>query len=313
VNGSFIRSEPLMGTIVTITVPARERAAGLAIDQSVGHSVERAFGWFREIERSCSRFDPQSEVRRLARHAGEPVRVSEALFESVTFALAVAEESGGAFDPAIGARMEACGFSTHYVSGEDTSSAIAPGDPVSWRDVHVDSVGRTVTLAKPIVLDLGAVAKGLAVDMAARELAPLEDFGVDAGGDLYLGGHNTNGEPWSVGIRHPRTPGALIATLRVSGTAVCTSGDYERPASSAAVGGSHHILDARTGASARELASVTVVAPTAMVADAFATAAFALGMRAGCDFLDRQGVQALLVTPSLERIEIAARATGADA
>ena len=76
-----------------------------------------------------------------------------------------------------------------------------------------------------MTLDLGAVAKGLAIDAAARELQPFGDFAIDAGGDLYLGGRNPDGAPWSVGIRHPRLDGRLIDSLRVSNKAVCTSGD----------------------------------------------------------------------------------------
>jgi len=93
----------------------------------------------------------------------------------------------------------------------------------------------------------------------------------------------------------------LIETLHVSNTAVCTSGDYERK--SATDERVHHIMDARTGESAAALASVTVVAPSAMVADALATAAFALGPADGLRFLERQGVRGLMVTPSLERLE----------
>ena len=166
--------------------------------------------------------------------------------------------------------------------------------------MHVDREQGTITLARPVVLDLGAVAKGLAIDMAARELRPFGNFAIDAGGDLYLGGSNEDGRPWSVGIRHPREEGRVLETLHVSGTAVCTSGDYERPAP--AGGDGHHILDPRSGASARASASVTVLAPTAIVADALATAAFVLGPAAGMALLERHGVDGMIVTPSLERI-----------
>jgi len=145
-----------------------------------------------------------------------------------------------------------------------------------------------------MLLDLGAVAKGLAIDAAARELAPFSDFSIDAGGDLYLGGYNSQGAPWSVGIRHPRLGHELIETLRITNQAVCTSGDYERP---------DHILDAREGRPASAAASATVVAPTAMLADALATAAFVLGPSAGIQLLTRMGVQGLIVTPALDRFE----------
>jgi thiamine biosynthesis lipoprotein len=155
-----------------------------------------------------------------------------------------------------------------------------------------------------LTLDLGAVAKGLAVDTAARELEPFRDFAIDAGGDLYLGGLNERGVAWSAGIRHPRKPDELIASLRVSNQAVCTSGDYERQAPSGANGhGEHHILDPRTGASPRAVASATVVASGAMLADALATAAFVLGPEDGIELLNRVGVDGLIVTPELERYE----------
>ena len=93
---------------------------------------------------------------------------------------------------------------------------VEPSADVSFRDVTIDETAQTVTLQRPLLLDLGAVAKGLAVDLAARELAPLRDFAIDAGGDLYLGGTNRDGQPWSIGIRHPRQPGACIAAVRVS-------------------------------------------------------------------------------------------------
>ena len=143
------------------------------------------------------------------------------------------------------------------------------------------------------------IAKGLAVDAAARELEPLKDFAIDAGGDLYLGGLNREHAPWSVGIRHPRLDRELIDSLRVSDTAVCTSGDYERPGS----GAEHHILDPRSGTSPVGVASVTVVAPNALLADALATAAFVLGPVQGLALLERHGVEGLIVTSALECLE----------
>ena len=127
----------------------------------------------------------------------------------------------------------------------------------------------------------------------------MSDFAIDAGGDLYLGGCNPEGLPWSVGIRHPRVDTALIDTLQVSNNAVCTSGDYERIAPN----GAAHILDPRSGAAAAVSASVTVVAATALAADALATAAFVLGPVRGLELLIRHGAEGLIVTPELERFE----------
>lgn len=296
----YVHTIAPMGTVVTIQVVGHGEDDARRAERA--ECVARAAAWFHSIEKCCSRFDSESELRQLTVRVGAPVLVSPMLYEAIRFALTVAEESAGAFDPTVGQRMEARGFDRNYQTGQVVSSGIASSflDGVSWRDVLLDTEAQTVTLLKPLVLDLGAVAKGLAVDVAARELAPFENFAVDAGGDLYLGGHNVDGEPWSVGIRHPRE-NSLIDTLHVSNTAVCTSGDYERK--SATDERVHHIMDARTGESAAALASVTVVAPSAMVADALATAAFALGPADGLRFLERQGVRGLMVTPSLERLE----------
>jgi thiamine biosynthesis lipoprotein len=274
-----------MGTIATIEVVGRDSAET---------TVNTAFEWFRRIEACCSRFDATSELSQLSSKIGTPVPVSAFLYEAVQFAIAVAEETGGAFDPTVGSRMEAAGFNREYRTGYPVQAVFDADDSVSYRDVLLDPAQKTITLLKPMVLDLGAVAKGLAVDMAVLELLPFKDFAIDAGGDLYLGGCNSEGRTWSVGIRHPRHDGELIDSIRVSNQAVCTSGDYERGA---------HILDPRRARAAGNAASVTVIAQTAMLADALATAAFVLGPADGIQLLERVGVEGLIIRPSLERFE----------
>jgi thiamine biosynthesis lipoprotein len=269
-----------MGTVVSIEADAPEAA------------LARAFGWFREVEAVCSRFDETSPLRQLP--VGVATPASPILFEAVRFALKVAEQTQGAFDPTLGSHMAGRGYRRHYVTGAISD---APGAPeANFRDVVLDEDRRTILLKRSLTLDLGAVAKGLAVDAAARELQPFRDFCIDAGGDLYCGGKNRSGEPWSVGIRHPRERNELMDRLRVSDCAVCTSGDYERGA---------HIIDPRDTAATCGLASATVVAPTAMLADALATAAFVLGPEQGIALLDRMGVEGLLITPDLARHQTA--------
>jgi len=272
-----------MGTVVTIQV------AGPRFDDQMTH---RAFEWFRGIESTCTRFDPTSELMQLSSRVGEAVSVSTILFQAIQFALAVAKESGGAFDPTVGHLMENYGFNTHHRSGKIIRTEVTSAAGVSYRDVLVDSDRGTVTLQRPLVLDLGAVAKGLAIDLAARELKPLENFAVDAGGDLYLAGVNHDGKPWTIGIRHPYVDNELLGSISVSDRAVCTSGNYERP---------DHILDARTGKPTNRAASVTVVGATAMLADALATAAFVLGPEEGIQLLGRLGVEGIIFSASLER------------
>jgi thiamine biosynthesis lipoprotein len=340
----YRRTEPLMGTLVTIEVVGYSALSADCTSQNLpdvaasdtAATVELAFDWFRDVEACCSRFDPQSELSRLSATVGVEVSVSAVLFQAIQFALAVADRTGGAFDPTVGGAMEARGFNRNYRTGQPIFSVLARSyiGAVSYRDVLLNPERKSVTLLRPLLLDLGAVAKGLAIDMAAHELRPFTNFAINAGGDIYVAGHNRRREPWSVGIRHPRIPATLIDSLRVSDCAVCTSGDYERrceptkgeavvgpgfspaavgvrgPRGSAAAGngaksaaesGGHHILDPRVGRSPVAAASATVVAPTAMLADALATAAFILGPTEGIALLERLAIDGLIISQALER------------
>ena len=279
-----------MDTFVAVHV------AATAPSQVFAEAAERALGWFRIVERVASRFDETSEVMRCARQPGGPVPVSPLLFQLLDFALSLARRSGGAFDPTVGRALELRGFNEHYVTGRRVDSPVPPGQ-VSYRDVELDRRRGTITLRKPMVIDLGAIAKGLAIDLAARELAPFSDFAVEAGGDLYVSGTHPEGRPWRVGIRHPVQPERLLCRLTVSGLAVCTSGNYERMAPD----GSGHLLDPRRDSARSDLASVTVLAPTAMAADGLATAAFVLGANAGRRFLEEEGAHGVFYTTSLAR------------
>jgi FAD:protein FMN transferase len=293
-TASGARTISVMGTSVTIDVfPAQSDRA-----DTVGLAIERAFGWFEHIEQICSRFDPRSELSRLTQRIGEPVQVSRLFFEAVEFGLALAQESGGAFDPTVGIDMERRGFDREYRTGHSIRTNTPDSSSASYRDIALDRERRSITLHRALMLDLGAIVKGLAVDLAARELTPFENFVIDAGGDLFVAGRRSDGSPWKIGIRHPRRAGALIDAISVSGVAVCTSGDYERRIGD---NGPHHIVDGRTKTDAALLASATVIGPSAMLADGLATAAFVLGPKDGIRLLERQGVEGLLITPALER------------
>lgn len=282
-HDTYVRTFTCMGTVVTL------RTVGT--DDRTVDAVDRATDWFRHVESTCSRFDSASELRRLCSTSGAPIAVSRTLFEAIQFALAVAEATDGAFDPTVGRQMEARGFDRLYTTDERVSfSGEGDASIARYTDISVDADACTVTLHTPLLLDLGAVAKGLAVDMAARELADMPGFSIDAGGDLYLGGHNEHGAPWSVGIRDPRATDRIITRIDVSDRAVCTSGDYARRTAHG-----HHILDPRGSVPDHDITSSTVIADSAMVADALSTAAFVLGGDDGLALLERHGVQGMLV------------------
>ncbi len=278
-----------MDTVVSVYLPRPPS------EDETRDRIQRAFSWFAYVERICSRFEPDSEITKLAARAGVPVKVSPTLFAAVRFAVEVARRTHGAFDPTIGSLMERRGFNRSYLSGRRRLSLIASTRKVTYRDLRLDPNAGTVSLRRPLILDLGAVAKGMAIDLAAKELDGIAGYAIDAGGDVYVSGLNSTSEPWRVGVQHPRqTHGSCV--LRVSDAAICTSGDYARPGPTA---GEHHLIDARTGRSPTDVVSATVMAPTAMAADALATAAFVLGPRHGLRLLEREGVDGMLVTRTL--------------
>jgi thiamine biosynthesis lipoprotein len=283
-----------MDTLVTLVV---ETAAPAGTAQA---ALGRAAAWFPVVEQACSRFDPASELLRLCTRPGEMVAVSPLLFEAIAFACAVARQTRGAFDPTIGHRQQARGFDQNYRSGIRLAAPVerSTSNPPDYRDVEIDSTTRTIRLRRPLLLDLGAVAKGLAIDLAARELRAFARFAVEAGGDLYAGGAGTP-LPWQIGIRFPGEATDLLDIVPVWNAALCTSAGDARPAAAL---GEHHLLDPRRGHSPRGVLSASVIAPTAMVADALSTAAFVLGPARACRFLATQQVDYLLLSATGERL-----------
>jgi thiamine biosynthesis lipoprotein len=281
-----------MDTMVHLTVVTEEP------EEPVLAAIQRALTAFHAVERVCSRFQADSELSQLTRQVGSPVQVTPLLFEALRFAWAMAESTDGAFDPTVGRQLEAHGFNRHYLTGEVRNADFDPATPVSYRDVTLDQQARTVCLHKPLVIDLGAVAKGLAIDLAAGELAAYAGFVVDAGGDIYAGGCTEQDEPWRVGIRHPLRTAETFCTLHVTDGAVCTSGGYER--TSRVQAGTHHLIDPRSGRSRLDMLSCTVVAPHAMLADAMSTAAFILGRNDGLAQVEAAGLHGLCIDADLQ-------------
>jgi thiamine biosynthesis lipoprotein len=148
--------------------------------------------------------------------------------------------------------------------------------------VFFDDTAQAVTLAVPgMRLDLGAIAKGYAIDCAVKKLraSGIKNCLINAGGQVYALGYKFS-KPWIVGIRHPRRPG-IARTITVTDESASTSADYEQYFTKDAKRFAH-IFNPRTGYPAQtDLASVTVVAPEGATADALSTAIFVLGKKRG--------------------------------
>jgi thiamine biosynthesis lipoprotein len=239
---------------------------------------------FADAERRFSRFRDDSELTRLNRARG-PMVVSVEMFDALVAARRYVEMTGGIFDPAIGGALVALGYDRSFAPGAlDRDAEVPPPRTGSFLDIQLDPARREVTRPVDMQVDLGGMIKGRTVDEAAAVLP--RRGAIDAGGDVVLRGGEPDG--WLVDIEDPRDSTRRIATIRVCDGAVATSAANRRRwrvASSTR----HHLVDPRTQRSATtDLLQVTVVAPTAELAEVLAKTVFVLGAHAGRAFLERR-------------------------
>ncbi|MCH8314240.1 MAG: FAD:protein FMN transferase [Nitrospinae bacterium] len=283
-----------MGTLVEITVrePDQEKAQ-LAISS--------AFDEMRRLEKLMSTHLADSEISRLNAIAGgkSSLAVSPEVLEVILRGIHWGNKSGGALDISIGPVSNLWQFDDENPSIPDSQRLAQAVPLVNFREIEINK--SNVRLEQPgMSLQLGAIAKGYAVDKA---MAVLQNNGIrhaliNAGGDLKVMGQRKDGQPWSIGLQHPRQPEKLIASFALSDRAVATSGDYQKYFMKENTR-YHHILDPANGMQAKGVISATIVAKTVMDADALATAVFVLGPKKGMALVDSlDGVEGMMVTAS---------------
>jgi thiamine biosynthesis lipoprotein len=282
-----------MGTDVRVLV-ASTRATGAA------REVE---GLFAEWESALSRFRAESDLCALNARAGRPVEVGEILLEAAGAAVAAARETNGLFDPTLELELVRIGYDRSFEQVcEVAPSTRRPRRGGSWRRVRIDRAHGTVTLPAGCGLDLGGIAKGMAVDAALGRLLALgfDSALVSAGGDLAVRGLPPGSEPWRIRVS-PEDDAQVVQLLR---GALATSGTTGRAWRQGAVA-HHHVLDPRTGQPSRSgLRRVTVAASTCRAAEAAATAALVAGPALGARLLERAGLVGLFVTESGRRLTV---------
>ncbi len=284
-------SRIVMGTIVEITVAHPDREFARA-------AMEEAFSEFERVDRLLSGYDGSSEVSRINREAHlAEVKADEEVFLLLEKSLAISRLSDGAFDVTIGPVMKLWKFDEGgVVPAKEDVAAVLP--QVGFGRVEVNAERRTVRfLSVGVEIDMGGIGKGYAVDLAAARLQKMgiDNAIVDAGGDLKLIGRRPGKDFWRIGVRHPREASRMLVTLDLAETAVVTSGDYERFFIDQEKR-YHHLLDPGTGYPASACQSVTVIAPDAVDADAYATAVFVLGPEKGLALLrSLPGVEGIVV------------------
>jgi thiamine biosynthesis lipoprotein len=249
----------------------------------------------RRIEAKFSRYRPESAVSCInAAAGGGAIEIDEETAKLLDYAEACYRQSRGRFDPTSGVLRRAWRFEP---------GAPVPGakelDPllakIGWH--RVERTAGTIRL--PIAgmeIDFGGFGKEYAVDRAALALreAGAASAVVNLAGDLAVLGPQPDGSPWRIGVRHPRRTDAAIATIPISSGALATSGDYERFVEVDGV--RHcHVLDPRTGRSARGFQSVSVHAPSCLVAGSASTIAMLLGRDEGLEWLESLSLPYLAV------------------
>ncbi|WP_428100035.1 FAD:protein FMN transferase [Candidatus Rariloculus sp.] len=237
---------------------------------------------------------------------GRTVEVSTELAELLRDARRLSEQSGGVFDPGVGALVELWGFHA------DPAAVAGPPDPAridAWLAAGASIADLTIsdsgvsTSAGGLLLDLGGIAKGDAVDRMIRILRRrgIENAIVNAGGDLRALG-TRGGRAWRIGIQSPRGAGILAVVELGDGESAFTSGDYERYFEYEDER-LHHILDPTTGYPADHTQAITVIAADGVTADAAATALFVAGPARWRDVARAMGVRLALRVDASGRIE----------
>jgi thiamine biosynthesis lipoprotein len=269
--------------------------------------MEAIFAEVRRLEDLLSFFKPTSALSRVNQNAAAgPVTADPELIFLIGQSFRFAEKSQGAFDFTVAPLIRLWGFRDREPpprppAPEQIRKAL---ESVGYGKLALDFDRSTLQYKSPgIEVELGAIGKGYAVDRAVDVLRSrgISRALVSFGSSAYAVGSPPSEDGWRIAIRDPRVAGSVIDRVVLKGSAIGTSGDYEQ---SVRLDGRDygHLLDPRSGYPVEGMASVSVIASTAMEADALSTAAFVLGARSGMSLLEESsGVEGLIVGEENDR------------
>ncbi len=287
---------PTMGTYFMVKVVAE----GLSSDrlEALQDLIE---GELADVNAKMSTYIEESELSLFNRHREtSPFSISPSVIEVMTEARAVWQTTSGAYDITVGPLVNAWGFGSEG-SRPDLDPAVVRGllDQVGFAKIEIDADQQTLQKQQPdLYCDLSSIAKGYAVDRITDALAAeqLANLWVEVGGEVRATGHGGEGRSWRLGIERPELePGALQRIVPLGDASVATSGDYRNYRERDGARFSH-IIDPRTGWPIRHrLASVSVVHPRCMVADALATALMVMGPEEGWELALREDLAVLFL------------------
>lgn len=264
------------------------------------------------LEDQLSIFRETSEISRINREAAAgPVEVEPGLFGLLELAVRLHAETGGALDITATALWDVWGFSRRQGRIPTEEELATARQKVGSEHVELDARAKTVRFTKPCIrLSLGSIGKGYALDRSAERMLEhgVGDFMIHGGQSSVLARGSAAGTPaggWLVGLHHPLRHRERLAEIRLGDRALATSSS-EKQFFRYRGRRLSHILDPRTGQPAEGLLSVTVLAPTAALADGLSTAFFVMGAEATIAYCEsRPELGALLVRPDRgSRVEV---------
>ncbi len=257
-------------------------------------------GWFELWEQVLSRFRSDSELCQLNAGSGSARVVSEVLWEVYQASREAERVTGGLVSPLVLEALLFAGYDQSFdlllapeqrgpyrsveIPGDERG--LTPARQFVLDEVLADPARRSIQLPRGALLDFGGIAKGWAAAQAVRRLSSWGPALVSAGGDIAVSEPMQNGEPWAISVDDPFNDGAYVETIYLDAGGIATSGKDHRHWLRNGVN-QHHIIDPRNGLpAATDILTATVIAGSALEAEALAKAVLISGSRAGLDWLD---------------------------
>ena len=266
-------ARPLMGTVVEITTEGPDTRALATATDAAYHEMMR-------LSDMMNHYNPDSAVSAINRAASKhPVRVPRELMQVLSYARAVSERTGGAFDITIGS-LKGWRFDPEHPAMPAPTEIAALLPRVNYRHLILDeNAGSAYLKHAGMRIDLGGIAKLpiLAAGMDVLKQHAVSRAMINGGGDVMV---TTQGRPWRVGIRNPLRPDALFAVVELQRGFVVSSGDYERYF---VRDGKryHHILDPRTGFPTQGPRGVALISQDMELVNGLSSAIMVTGARRG--------------------------------
>jgi len=289
----------LMGNRFEISVVSEDA-------QWAEEKIDTAVTEIQRIEKLFTTFDESSQTNLINRNAGiQPVKVDQEVFDLIERSLKISHLTQGAFDITYGSiDKRFWNFDVNMTSLPDAATAKKTVRLINYKNVILDKKAGTIFLRdKGMRIGFGGIGKGYAADRAKQILQQqgVTSGIVNAAGDLITWGMQPDGSAWTVGIADPNTKHHPFSYLNISNMAVATSGNYEKYA---VINGKKysHTIDPKTGFPVSGIKSVTIICPSAELADAMATPVMVMGIKVGLDLINQMNHIACIIIDDHDRL-----------